>query len=225
MSNSVEIAARLNLLPESTLSIVVRGRLSRLPSFVLPPVGREDPSKLLIDSFRHPEGGIPHLKTVSAAIIADWQSRPIEEHIKNPHPLGEALYLASSIGAMEAVPPISDVANNDQMIRPVLSSGEDLQGFALRALAGLLVGASKETQVAHRISFENALQRLQHVPIGLMTLAGFWPEEQADFIQEVRTHYNSSFERLISLVDVIVPAFRASSAASGLIQRTSSELK
>ncbi len=200
-------AARLNQLNEANLSTVIADRLYRRPRFV-----NDDPGDFFIKLHERNVGGLPLLGAATAGLIDSWQAQPIEQLIRNPEPMGEALYMVSRVGASEGVAPVAKVAGNEQMSQAVLTTREDLQGRALRSLAGLLVEASVEDQWRYRHLFEAALDRVSHAPIGLMTMAGFWPSERDAVIERVLAHGDPQLTRLTRLVDVITPMFKASNA-------------
>lgn len=202
-----QVANRLSQLSSVELKSLIEKRIQNQCTDILPGLAGwmspEDPADILIDSHEVYPDKTVGLIPASVSIVNEWKNRTDEQIQKDPEATAELLYLCARLRAKDAIPAISELAGRDSLARVGLSSGEDVQSFALRALGGLMEAVDDEGRGQYRSLFERALDVGR--PIGLTALVTFWPDERESFVERAKQH--PSTERLIEYLDVLVGTF------------------
>ncbi len=210
-----QVVEGLNQLPGDELTRLVDYRLRFYVKGLLPGIGGEQDSGDIFVYCQNDFGEdaryrdlFGRLRGTLGSLAEKWTSRD-QQHIKrDAEAVAELFYLASRLGAREAIPAVARVAGNSEYGGMLLSRGSNLQSRALISLAGLLMDEAPEVRDQHRQLFEEALDSGYHfdVPISLTTLCTLWPEDRTSFIERARAHDPGNIESVIVNLDVITAA-------------------
>lgn len=197
-----EIAERLSHLSDQELRDAIEKRLRLAHDDLLPGLGRdEDPSDILIDSYKQSPEKLGRLRSICASLAIDEATKSLPEIEGESKYVSELVYTAAMIGAKETIPAIADLGNRKELSKARLPSGEDLQSFALRCLSGLLWDESMTVRDEYRHCYESALEDPNHAAIALTTLSRFWPDDRQEFIAKASRHDSAALNRVIENLD------------------------